>query len=283
MVTPIVLTMGGGESSQTGWRIISTIYAVLCTIFVAGMAFIKEKKLPAEMDNSGEVKSENVEQKIGYKDALKYVLTTKYTWILLAFYFLFTLYSGVSGGIGYYNFIYVVKDTSYFGIISTAGTLASMICFFFVPKLFGTFGKKKTMKWAMIIFVIANLATYIDPRSPMLLGVVAVIKSFMAAPISVLQFVLVADLTDYIFQKHKVSISHVVAMTSSVGIKVGTGLGSAVVGWGLALIGFNALEAVQTSFTENGIIFMGAAIPAICGVIMAILISMWDMDEKRAE
>ena len=283
MFTPILLALGGGESNQSGWRMTSIIYAILCMLFVADMALIKEKEPP--IDSANRVAESTTEEKnnvLGFKDALKYVLTTKYTWILLIFFFLFTFISGVSAII-YYDFMYVIKNTAYYGISTTIGLIATIVGLFVVPKIFEKLGKQKTVIAAMLIFTISSFAIYINPRSVGLITGISVIKCFCNAPVTVLQFVFVADLTDYLFKKYDVQIGHVVAMTSSVGMKVGTGLGSAVVGWGLALIGFNAAEAVQSAFTENGIVFMVAVVPAACSFIMAILMGMWDLEKKKTE
>ena len=158
-----------------------------------------------------------------------------------------------------------------------------IIGFAFVPKFFEKFGKQRVLIVGMIISAVSGLLLYIDPRSIPLTVVTGVIGSLTFAPVSLVQFIFVADLTDYILKLHNVQIAPVVAMTSSVGIKVGTGIGAAVVGWGLQFIKFNPLETVQSSFTENGIIFLAVAFPAICKLIMAVLMGMWDLDKKNAQ
>lgn len=288
IATPILLAIGGGESNQGAWRMISIIYAVLCMIFVASMAFIKEKQPPMEetgadaKEAASDTKETSAENNLGFKTALQYVLKSKYTWILLSFYLLFTFYSGTAG-IGYYNFMYVVQDTSLYGIASTGGTLAAVLGLALCPLFFQKLGKQRTIIFGMSIFVIASLLTYINPRDIVLITAIGIVKGFVSAPVSVGQFVFVADLTDYILKKHGVQISSVVAMTSSVGIKVGTGFGSAAVGWGLQIIGFNAMEAVQSAAVQNGIIFIGAVLPAVCAAVMVVLMFFWDIDKQIAK
>lgn len=295
IATPILLAIGGGESEQGAWRMISIIYAVLCMIFVSSMAIIKEKQPPmeeggaaeAELTNAGVADTVDAKEKasdgqLGFKEALQYVLKSKYTWILLSFYLLFTFYSGTAG-IGYYSFMYVVQDTSLYGIASTGGTLAAVLGLALCPLFFQKLGKQRTIIFGMSIFVIASLLTYINPRDIVLITAIGIVKGFVSAPVSVGQFVFVADLTDYILKKHGVQISSVVAMTSSVGIKVGTGFGSAAVGWGLQIIGFNAMEAVQSAAVQNGIIFIGAVLPAVCAAVMVGLMFFWDIDKQIAK
>lgn len=67
-------------------------------------------------------------------------------------------------------------------------------------------------------------------------------------------------------------------MTSSIGTKIGTGLGSAIVGWGLALSQFNAQAVVQSKMAISGITFMFSGLGAILAIIIAILISFWKIE-----
>ena len=72
-------------------------------------------------------------------------------------------------------------------------------------------------------------------------------------------------------------------MVSSVGNKIGTGLGSAAIGWGLAWTGYNAGLEVQSQTTQGGITFLMAGLPAIIAGIQVVVFALWDMEKKKAE
>ncbi len=63
---------------------------------------------------------------------------------------------------------------------------------------------------------------------------------------------LVAETSDYTWRTQKVRIDGVMFSCSSIGVKLGGGIGSAVVGWLLALGGFDGKAAVQPFFTGCG-------------------------------
>ena len=97
--TPLLLALRGGENSQKAWTMISIIYAVLCTIFVAMISLIKEKEIvTAEAEE--EIKA--AEKQLTFTQALKYVLGNRYSWLLLAIFLFYYMLSGSTGGVIYY-------------------------------------------------------------------------------------------------------------------------------------------------------------------------------------
>ena len=69
-------------------------------------------------------------------------------------------------------------------------------------------------------------------------------------------------------------------MSASVGTKVGTGLGTAIVGWGLAAIGYDGTLAVQSEATIKGIGVINGVIPGIVYLVLFIAISAWNIDKS---
>ena len=72
-------------------------------------------------------------------------------------------------------------------------------------------------------------------------------------------------------------------MVSSVGTKLGTGIGSAVVGWALALFSLDTTTLEQAASTINGLIQYMVWVPVITLGIVALVLSRWDLgaDAKR--
>ena len=69
-------------------------------------------------------------------------------------------------------------------------------------------------------------------------------------------------------------------MSASVGTKVGTGLGTAIVGWGLTAIGYDGTLAVQSEATIKGIGIINGVIPGIVYLVLFIAISAWNIDNS---
>lgn len=273
--TPLLLALRGCENSQKAWTMISIIYAVLCTIFVAMISLIKEKEIvTAEAEE--EIKA--AEKQLTFTQALKYVLGNRYSWLLLAIFLFYYMLSGSTGGVIYYYFLYVIGDPTQYGNCSVAGSIALMIAITLTPVCFKKIGKRKTLIYSMVLIALSSLMVYLAPQNIALIICSTIIRQFAQAPITVATFVLVADVTTYIMKKNHVQISGYVAMTSSIGTKIGTGLGSAIVGWGLALSQFNAQAVVQSKMAISGITFMFSGLGAILAIIIAILISFWKIE-----
>ena len=64
------------------------------------------------------------------------------------------------------------------------------------------------------------------------------------------------------------------------GVKVGTGLGSALVGWILAWGGYMAGADVQTSSAIFAMKLLVGGIPAVCGILGFVIALKFDIDKK---
>jgi GPH family glycoside/pentoside/hexuronide:cation symporter len=62
-------------------------------------------------------------------------------------------------------------------------------------------------------------------------------------------------------------------------MKVGTGLGSAMVGWILALGKYNPDAAIQLQSSLDAMIALQITIPMVLSVILALLLIFWDMEK----
>ena len=68
---------------------------------------------------------------------------------------------------------------------------------------------------------------------------------------------------------------------SAIGVKLGGGIGSAIVGWLLAWGNFDGTAAVQPTSAVNVIFFMYAVAPVVFGLIMAVLIYLLKVEDAN--
>lgn len=271
MATPLLLAANGGERSQNAWGMISTIYAVICavTIFLMGV-LIKEKDVSVE--------NTNVKTK-GIGELLKTVLTTKYTWVLMILFILYYGYNNMTG-IRVYFCRDVIGDFNVYGTAATCTTLAMMIGMAATPKLFKLIGKKKAIIIGMLLYILTSAVMFVVPQSvPVYIGAL-IVQGIGQAPVGAVMYVLIADLIDYIAVKKGVRAEGIVSMTSSVGTKIGSGLGSAAVGWGLAWVSYNGVAEMQTSATQSGITILTTIVPIIISVIFIVVMSLWNVEKE---
>lgn len=276
-ITPMLLALGGGEQSNGAWHMVANIYAVICTVCVMAVGiFVKEKELPVTqtVGDGDTVKDGEFFKK------LKIVFSTKYTWLLLILFFLFYVFSGLTSARTYY-FKDVLGDLGLFGTASMLANIPALFAMPLVPVLFKIFGRKKTIIASIAIFSLSNLAFALCSGNVTAVYVCITVMSIAWVPLTAAIFMYMADLADYIFIKNGTHVEAISSMTSSVGIKIGTGIGSAAVGWGLALSGYNAAAEIQSAATQRGIIVMTTIIPMILGILVIIIMLFWNIDKEK--
>ena len=155
-----------------------------------------------------------------------------------------------------------------------------MVTMIFVPFIMNKIGKMKTVVIGMIVYIISFLATFISPANAVVFIVLTAISSVGLAPLSSVIYAYIGELVDYIYKRNNVRVEGLVSMASSVGTKIGSGLGGAAVGWGLALIGYVGTAEVQAEGVTFGIVGINALIPVIMAVIILICLKFWRLGNE---
>ncbi len=92
-------------------------------------------------------------------------------------------------------------------------------------------------------------------------------------------FAMVADVVDYGEWKTGVRLDGLTNSATSFGMKVGAGLGSALVGWGLAWAAYDGKLAAQTAATIAGIKSVFTFVPAVLIVIGLVTLFFCNLDK----
>lgn len=93
-------------------------------------------------------------------------------------------------------------------------------------------------------------------------------------------FTFAPDIIDLLEQQTKIRYEGLVTSVNSVGIKVGTGLAAAALGWGLQIGGYNGALSVQAATVPTAEIVLVYGVPIVISVICMIAMSRWDIDKK---
>ena len=92
-------------------------------------------------------------------------------------------------------------------------------------------------------------------------------------------FAMVADVIDYGEWKTGVRLDGLTNSVTSFGMKVGSGLGSAIVGWGLAWAAYEGSLAEQTASTIAGIKDVFTFVPVVLIVVGAVALFFCNLDK----
>lgn len=91
---------------------------------------------------------------------------------------------------------------------------------------------------------------------------------------------LIADAGTYSYLKDGVHVEGSMFSCSSMGIKVGGGIGTAMAGWMLGAAGFDGLAEVQTAGALNMITVLYVVVPL--AVFVLLTVCMWGMNIQKA-
>lgn len=147
------------------------------------------------------------------------------------------------------------------------------------PKISKKFGKWKCLMVGYGLEILGIIIILIMPHNLMVVIAGLVINGIGGVPHTAGLFALVADVVDYGEWKSGERIDGLTYSATSFGMKVGTGLGSAIVGWGLAWGGYNATLAQQTESTLFAIKALFTYVPLVLFVVGAIILLFANLDK----
>ncbi|MCL2007184.1 MAG: MFS transporter [Treponema sp.] len=280
MMTPSFLMRLGGIHNQAAWSTLAAIYAALSVIllFITFLG-VREK---VQQIPSGEQKADKKEGKPSLSASLKILLSTRYFYITVLLFITFYVTNGNSG-IGIYYARDVLGNAQIFSFQALLSVIPMLIAMPFMPLLFRKFGKRNTMMGGLAISALACSIGLLNPRSiPLYLSIIA-LRGFGTAALSTAIFTLAGDIVDFNEWKTGIRTEGLATSANSFGIKLGTGLGSAMVGWGLALGQYNPELAVQMPGTINAMIMVALGIPLIVYILCIVMLIFWNLEKYQPQ
>ena len=92
---------------------------------------------------------------------------------------------------------------------------------------------------------------------------------------------LVAECSEHTFLQYGKRIDGTMYSCTSMGLKVGSGLGTAIVGWLLNFGGFNGQLKVQSQSCINMLHFMYLWLPMIINILVALLLTQLNVEKAN--
>ncbi len=274
MLTTIMLSrVDATMAAQSAWSKVAWIYAIITAICIF-LSFLIKEKVPIQTEDGQLVEKTPLGK--GVKACMKY----KYFWLLALIFGFYYASSGLGSGSGSYYAGYVIGDWTYVSISSIPILIAELIAFFICPFITAKVDKVKVMKIGLLITTAAYFCRLINPTSiplQLTMGIVAIVGQ---APLISLLFTLSVDFIIFIACKTGMRAEGFAGIGGNVGVKVGTGVGSALVGWMLAWGKFDGTVLVQSDFTVRAIIIMCVVLPAIFSLLTFLSLCFWDLNKK---
>ena len=278
-----VAAFGGGAS---GWRTVAVIYAVIGLV-VNTISVLSVKELPEEeLNASGNcVEKEKETEKYGLVEAAKLLIANKYYLMICGVYILQQVYTAMIN-MGIYYMIYVLKNENLYGIFSWAVNIPLIIALVFTPALVAKWNGmyKLNLRGYMLGTLgrgLVIVAAYLGSVPLMLLF--TAIAAFGQGPWQGDMNAVIACCSEYTYLTKRKRVDGTMYSCTSLGIKLGGGLGTAAAGWLLAASGFDGTAAVQTESCIRILYFMYLLIPLIISLIITLVLSKMNVEKANAE
>lgn len=275
-VLKLVCALGNGDQyNRAGWTkafIVIGIATIILNLFM----FITCKERVIE--NHSE--SNKQKERVSFIKSIKGLITNKY-WVLLVV-VMFVMYFMMScffGSAAYYA-QYVMGDISYYAPLSNALSMAQIVTMFITPFIMKRLGKRNTMLIGTTIstsgFILAGFAG-VNLTAQI---VSSIIKGIGFGCSAAVMFGMLQDAITYGQWKNGYGSSGMGNAASSFCMKIGSGIGTAALGWILSFGKFDATLTSQSSVAINAIGLSFAWIPAITMLVGVICICFYDLDKK---
>ncbi len=276
-----VAALGGGA---TGWRTIAIIYSVIGlvvnTVSVLSVKELSEEELSADSTDENE-KGE----KYSLVEAAKLLVSNKYYLMICCVYILQQLYSAMIN-MGLYYMTYVLRNENLYGVFSWAVNIPLIIALIFTPLLVAKW--KGMYKLNLYSYTLATVgralvvfAGYIG--SVPLMVLFTAIAALGQGPWQGDMNAVIASCSEYTHLTKGKRVDGTMYSCTSLGVKIGGGLGMAIAGWMLDLSGYDGTAAVQPESCISMMYFMYLWLPFIIDFVITIILSRLNVEETNAK
>lgn len=266
----------GGDAAA--WRRVAIIYAVIGLI-VNTISALSVKELPQE--EADDVPASK-EETYGLLQAFRLLVKNKYYLMICGAYILQQLYSAMIGA-GLFYMTWVLKDKNLFGQFAWAVNIPLIIALLFTPVLVGRWkGMYKLNLRGYILAVIGRalvvVAGYMG-NIPLMMAFTA-LAALGQGPWQGDMNAVIASCSEYTYLTQGKRVDGTMYSCTSLGVKIGGGIGTAVVGWLLELSGYVGINTVQPQSALSMMQFMYLWLPLIFNIL--ILLVLFGMNVEGA-
>ena len=235
--------------------------------------------------SAGETNAASAEEKPKFVESLLLLLKNKYFLMIAGFYILMYMQTGITS-VGAYWCTYVLGDVSMLGAFSAAMMAPMIIGLIFTPFLV----KKFKGMWKLnfygycgaVLFRIGFVIAGLSLNVPMML-LCSAIAGLCTSPVTGDINALISETSEYTVRTQGKHIEGAMFSCSSLGIKVGGGIGTALCGLLLDLGGYVNAAAQQPTSALEMLNFMYLFFPLISVALIAVIMFFLKVEKANAQ
>lgn len=266
---PLTNMLGG---DQKAWIIVAVVLGILSFISLI-LTFLASKE-----NNAGAsiVESDN----IPFWESIKLLFQNKYWVIMLFAQLLINMLYTLNGSTGIYYTKYILGNENLIGIMGAVGLVPVFLGFVMVGPMIKKFGLTRTARIGMILGIVSSLIRCFMPYNFIAAIVLGGIATLATIPMMAVGGVLVNNTVEYGEWKTGKRLVGMVNSANSFGVKIGTGLAAAMIGWILAMGNYDGALVTQADSAITSILVLTVYLPLVIFVLTYICLRKYDLDEK---
>ena len=279
----LVAHFGGGAAA---WRTVAIIYAVVGVISNTFSVMSVRELSEEELAEGEEIQHDTgAEEKYTLIDAFKLLVQNKYYLMICAAYILMQIYTATLN-MGIYYMTYVLKNANLLGVFSWAINIPMIVGLLFTPLLVAKLGGMyKLNLMGYTLGTIGRLGVVIAGYmgSVPLMLVCTAVPAIGMSPLQGDMNALIATCSEYTFLTHGKRVDGTMYSCTSLGTKLGGGIGTALAGWLLAFSGYVGGAAEQTASTMNMLHIMYLWMPMIFNLLITLILTRLNVEKANEE
>ncbi|MBE6164620.1 MAG: MFS transporter [Streptococcus gallolyticus] len=256
-----------------GWLVTSIILGVTAgiLILIPGLVIKETVGMVEDHVDSSET--------LPLKQQLPAVLKNRYFYLslLLGAFTLLMNANAIASQVYYCNI--VLREPEFMMQLMSLGQLPGIIVLFFMPWFSKKFSKRNFMLIGAALLILAFVILGFAGSNHILLLLGTILRSIGVGLMFAGIYALIADTCDYGEWKTGIRSEGLISSSQSIGSKVGIGFGSAITGWILATVNYNATALNQSQAVINGITFDYSWLGAIISTFLFICVLFMDVEK----
>lgn len=269
---PLVNAFGGGKIA---WTITFVIFGVISAALFL-LAFINTKERVGN-DDDGNNKIINKKEKQNMKNELKFLFKNKYWLILTGNGFCANMVMALSMGVTVYFAQYILKNPGAVGILALCSMIPMFVCIPLGYPLVRKFGKRNMLILGLTLMAVGYSIMFLGAANLTVVAGGVIIKAIGTAT-QWTQGPMLADTVEYGEWKNGIRQEGLIFSAQSFGTKIGSGLGTGLIGWVLGITGYIGGAQTQSTSALLGINVLFIIIPVVITILEIVMMVLYKLD-----
>ena len=274
---------GGGAE---GWRAIAIVYALLGLV-VNTLSVLSVRELPPEelqpAAGTEAGPGGGQEEKLSVRESVRMLLSNRYYLIILAVFLLAQIFTAMLN-MGIYFMIYILGDGNLLGTFAWAINIPLIVGLLLTPLLVGRFKEMYRVNIVGYIVAVAGrlgvlVAAYMGSLPLML--VLSGVAALGMSPLQGTLNALIAEASENTWLRTGKRIDGLMFSCTSLGVKVGGGIGTALAGWLLAASGYVGGAVTQPESAIQMLYVMYVWLPLAANLLILLLLTRLNVERAN--